>query len=414
MNTLTVRLSRPHPAQQQVIREARRFNVVCCGRRWGKTTLGIDRIIGPALEGYSVGWFSPTYKYLIEAWRAIRRILLPVSVRVSEQEHRIELRTGGVLEMWSLDNPDAGRSRAYRRVVVDEAALVRNLDVAWQEAIRPSLSDYAGDAWFMSTPKGMGFFYELWQRGQSDAHPDWASWQMPTSTNLYIPAQEIEAARAELPELVFAQEYLAQFIPDNAGVFRRVREAATAEPQEYPLPGHVYLVSVDWGKHEDFTVIAVWDVTLGHLVYLDRFNQVDYALQLSRLRAVCERFRPLALVPERNSMGEPLIELVARSPWAPPQIVPFTTTNASKALAVEAFALALEQGRVKILPDPVLIAELQAYQAERLPSGMLRYRAPEGMHDDCVMAAIIGWYAMTERPEREIVIYDDPVTISPV
>lgn len=397
-----------------MIREAKRFNVLCCGRRWGKTTLGIDLLIRPALEGYPTAWFSPTYKYLTEAWRDARRILRPVSVRVSEQEHRIELITGGVVEMWSLDNPDAGRSRKYRRVVVDEAALVRHLEEAWQEAIRPALSDYAGDAWFPSTPKGMNFYHTLWQRGQDPNYPDWQSWQMPTSSNPYIQPAEIAAARAELPELVFAQEYLAQFIPDSAGVFRRVREAATAEPQDQPIPGHVYLVSVDWGKHEDFTVIAVWDATTGSMAHIERFNQIDYQLQLGRLQAVCERFRPLALVPERNSMGEVLIEQVARAPWSPPQILPFTTTNASKAAAVEAFALALEQGRVQLLPDPVLIAELQSYQAERLPSGMLRYRAPEGMHDDTVMATIIGWYAMVDEPDQQLVIYDDPVTISPV
>ena len=60
MPTLT--LPKPHPAQQRVMDEAKRFNVVCCGRRWGKTELGMDRLIHQALEGKPVAWFAPNYK----------------------------------------------------------------------------------------------------------------------------------------------------------------------------------------------------------------------------------------------------------------------------------------------------------------------------------------------------------------
>jgi hypothetical protein len=136
-------------------------------------------------------------------------------------------------------------------------------------------------------------------------------------------------------------------------------------------------------------------------------------LQLARLQALCERFRPEALAPERNSMGEPLIEQIARAAWAPPLILPFTTTNASKALAVEAFALALELEEVKVIASPELIAELHAFQGTRLPSGLIRYSAPEGSHDDCVMSAVIGWHAMTaESDAPETLVYDEPVEIS--
>src|SRR3954471_24156983 len=99
---ITIRLPRPHPAQRQVISEAVRFNVVACGRRWGKTKLGIHQVIRPALEGRPAAWFSPTYKMLSEVWREAREVLLPVTKRISVQEHRLELVTGGLVEMWSL------------------------------------------------------------------------------------------------------------------------------------------------------------------------------------------------------------------------------------------------------------------------------------------------------------------------
>ena len=128
MTTVQLTLPTPHPAQATIITEAKRFNVLSCGRRFGKTTLGMDRLIHPALRGKPVAWFSPTYRLLSDAWRSLQSTLHPITVRKNESEHRMELRGGGVVEAWSLDNADAGRGRAYAAIVIDEAALVANLE----------------------------------------------------------------------------------------------------------------------------------------------------------------------------------------------------------------------------------------------------------------------------------------------
>lgn len=334
---------------------------------------------------------------LTDVWRELKRVLYPVTARVSTQEHRIELRTGGVVDMWSLDAPDAVRGRKYKRVVIDEAAMVSDLENAYQAVIRPTLTDFSGDAWFPSTPKGMGFFKRLYDLGQDPAESEWASWQIPTSENPHMPSEEIEAARNELPERIFNQEYLAQFLEDGGGVFRKIMEAAVGVRQETALADHAYVIGVDWGKHEDFTVLSVLDTTTKELVKLDRFNQIDYSVQLSRLETLCEKFKTKTILPERNSIGEPLIEQLQRAGY---RVTPFTTSNASKAEAIDALALAFERGDLKIIPDKVLISELQAYDAERLPSGMLRYGAPAGYHDDCVMSLAIAWQAVASPPRR--------------
>lgn len=132
-------LPRPHPAQRQIKAEARRFNVLACGRRFGKTALGVDVEIEIALRGLPVGWFAPTYKLLSEVWRELRRTLAPLTVQKSETEHRLELVGGGVIECWSLDDPDVGRGRKYARIVIDEAAMVRNLEDAWEQSDRKSV-----------------------------------------------------------------------------------------------------------------------------------------------------------------------------------------------------------------------------------------------------------------------------------
>lgn len=334
---------------------------------------------------------------LSEVWREIRRALQSRTVRVSMQEHKIELIGGGVVDMWSLDSADSVRGRKYKRVVVDEAAMVRDLQDAYQAVIRPTLTDFEGDAWFPSTPKGMGFFKQLFDLGQDAGEPEWMSWQIPTSENPYMPPAEVEAARNELPERIFAQEYLAQFLDDAGGVFRRVMESATAERQEIAIPGHDYVIGIDWGKHNDWTVLTVLDATIREAVKIDRFNQIDYVLQRGRLGALCEKFNTKTLIPETNSIGVPNIEMLQREGF---KVHPFTTTNASKAEAVDALALAFERGDLKIIPDKILIGELLAFEAERLPSGMLRYGAPQGMHDDCVMSLALAWQAVASPPRK--------------
>lgn len=197
----------------------RRWNIAVCGRRWGKTELGENRLIEAALPGRPVAYFGPTYRMVAEVWRDLVRILRPVTRQIYVQDRRIELVTGGVVEFWSLDTPDVARGRKYARVVIDEAAMVPDLEDAWQAVIRPTLVDLSGDAWFLSTPKGFNFFHQLYQRGQDPDLPDYASWQMPSWANPYLPRGEIEATRQETPANIFRQEYEASFTDDASTIY---------------------------------------------------------------------------------------------------------------------------------------------------------------------------------------------------
>jgi len=410
---IELQLPAPHRAQLRVIQNAQRFNVVCCGRRWGKTFLGMDRLIPVALQGKPVAWFAPNYRLMSDVWRELKAILEPILLRPNQQEWRLELHGGGVIEMWSLDSPDSGRGRAYAAVVIDECALVPNLEQAWQQTIRPMLTDYVGGAWFLSTPKGMNHFKTLFDRGQDPERGEWASWQMPTHENPYIQPGEIASARLDLTETAFNQEYLALFVNWEGSVFRRVGEAAISAVQAGLQVGHEYVIGCDWGRTNDYTVFVVLDLTTHSIVALDRSNRVDYTIQCERLKALSERFQPEQIIAEQNSIGQPIIEQVAREGL---RIQPFTTTNTSKAKAIEALALAFERSDIRIPNDPVLVSELVAYQAERLPSGILRYGAPSGQHDDTVMALAMAWSSVSSQhcliypmSDAQIIVKEFPI-----
>jgi len=185
---------------------------------------------------------------------------------------------------------------------------------------------------------------------------------------------------------------LALFVNWEGSVFRRVGEAATIAVKTAPEAGHEYVIDCDWGRSIDYTVFVVLDVTAKAVAVMDRSNRVDYSLQCERLKALADQWRPMRIIAEQNSIGQPIIEQLGRDGL---NIQPFTTSNASKTQASESLALAFERADIRILNDPVFVSELVAYQAERLPSGLTRYSAPAGQHDDTVMALAMAWTAVS-------------------
>jgi len=113
-------------------------------------------------------------------------------------------------------------------------------------------------------------------------------------------------------------------------------------------------------------------------------------MQRGRLLGLCDRFRPSVVLAEENSIGAPIIEQLVRD-GVPVQ--PFVTSNSSKAEIIDALTLAFERQTIRIVDDPVLIGELESFEATRLPSGLMRYAAAEGCHDDTVMALALAWWA---------------------
>lgn len=393
MPTLTLTLPRRLDWQNQVVRDAKRFNVVDIGRRAGKTTLGIDRCATRETLSYPVGWFSPSYKMLVEIWRTAVQILTPITNRRSVQDHRLELVTGGVIEFWSLDNPDVARGRKYRRVIVDEAAMIPALMDAWNYVLRPTLTDFGGDAYFLSTPKGRNGFWQMYQWGVDPEMSEWASWKMPSYVNDKINPAEFDAMRDALPEMVYRQEILAEFLENEGAVFRNIAacmNAPATTPEAHA--GHTIVAGIDWGKQNDFTAISVGCRDCRMEVAKDRFNQIDYVFQRDRLKVLCERWQPATILAESNSIGEPNLEMLQRDGLP---VMPFQTTATTKPPLIENLALALERTEWQFQDDRVWTMELEAYERTVSPTtGRSSYSAPEGGHDDTVMSrALMLWQA---------------------
>ena len=384
-----------HAGQEQIMAGKRRYNVAACGRRWGKTVLAKDLVCDVLLDGQPVGYFAPDYKRLIEFWDDVSNTLKPITSRSNQQERRIETIIGpsAVVEMWSLDGQsgeDAGRSRRYKRVIIDEAGLVPGLKHIWENAIRPTLLDLAGDAWFLGTPKGRNYFWQLYQRGESKEHPDWAAFRLPTSANPYIQTTEIAELIKELPERAVQQEIYAVFLEDGGGVFRNVRGVSTLQPQAERDPAHRYYAGIDWSSGgQDFTCVSVWDAVTGEQAALYRWSGLNNAVQVERVVDIWKRWHWDDCLAEDNGIGRPLIDWLRNEEKVPVRL--WHTDNNSKRLVIERYAVGFEQQAFRMIENEVQIGEHEAYDSDRTPGGLVRYGAPEGFHDDTVMAGALGW-----------------------
>ena len=403
--TRDITLTALHPGQMEIFQALQTGlnTVVCCGRQFGKTKLLSIYLVTRGASGQRWWWVAPTYKGANEGWAAMIEEGKKIpGHKIMHSEQTVSFPGGGSIAIRSGDKPDDLRGPALNGLVLEEAAFFGS-GYIWT-VLNPTLLVKQGQAVFISTPNGMNHFYDWYQWGNpaSPARlPGWQSLHRPTAANPMINPVYLEALRHTETADRFRQEYLAEFVEDGAGVFRGVDDAATAVPQTRRNEQHSYVIGVDWGKVNDFSVFAVGDANTGELVRLVRSNQIDYMTQVHRLHQLAIEFNNPPILAETNGM-EGVIEMVRAKDM---KVIAWTATNASKQTVINDLQVAFEQQRIRILPDSVLLDELKRYTAERLPSGLIRYSAPEGHHDDTVMALALMWQAMTDSRRVPIQAY---------
>ena len=371
----------PHPGQREVHEHTARFKVLAAGRRWGKTRLGVHECLQVAANGGRAWWVAPNYKMSEVGWRPLRRMGIKIGAEVRRVDRQIVLPNGGEVTVRSADNPDTLRGEGLDYIVLDECAFISQ--DAWTEALRPALSDRQGGAMFISTPKRRNWFFRAYQEGLN-GNDEWQSWRFPTAANPYIEPAEIEAARKTLPQDVFNQEYLAEFLEGEGAVFRNISACLGAPDPAGDHAGHQIMAGVDWGKSNDYTAMSIGCRSCKVEIARDRFNQIDYTFQRARLVELCQRYNVTRIMVELNSIGEPNFEELTREGLP---VIAFTTTASTKPPLIENLALALQRAEWQFQADPVWTGELEAYEVKiNDVTGRSTYSAPDGMHDDTVMA----------------------------
>jgi len=209
-----MKLSEP---QKIISSDESRFRVVVAGRRFGKSFLSINELAKYArIPNRKCLYVAPTYRQAKTViWDELKNQLYAVNwvKKINESELMIHLVNNSTIAIRSSDNKEALRGAKYDFIVLDECA---DMDPeTFYSVLRPTLSDTKGHALFIGSPKGRNWFYDLWV--QAGATQDWGAHQYTTLDGGNVDAEEIEAAKRDMDERQFQQEYLASFV-DYAGV----------------------------------------------------------------------------------------------------------------------------------------------------------------------------------------------------
>lgn len=243
----------------------------------------------PGLEelfGGRVGVFTAEYRQYQEIFDKLVELLTPLIKSQSRSEKRILLTNGGKIDFWvTNDNKLAGRGREYEVVLIDEAAFTKApemLEEIWPKSIKPTLLVPRGHVWVFSTPDGIdenNFFYALCNNKKLGFFEHYA----PTSSNPYVPAEELEQEEKNCEPRVFRQEFLAEFVdwskdalfdinkwlvdgkpvamPETCDLIFAIADTALKGGQENDGTGFVYFAYTYNYVEEPELRIIDWDLT---------------------------------------------------------------------------------------------------------------------------------------------------------
>ncbi len=399
-----VQLPQPHGKQAAVLQSTAKRKVVLAGRRGGKTVMSAIMAVQYFLRGKRVLYAAPTQDQTDAFWNGVTHYLGELTragvVSKNETKRILEFSVAGRgrIRAETCWDPDSLRGDYADLLILDEFSVADPR--VWTEVGAPMLLDTNGDCLFIFTPKRKNHAYKLYLRARADQRGRWAAWHFTSYDNPFLDQEALAEIVEDMTEEEYAQEIMAEFLEDAGQVFRNIdacMHAPVGKPDEHE--GHVLVAGVDWGKKQDYTVISVGCASCRREVHLERFNAVDYTLQVVRLQNILSVWKVLISQAEVNAMGEPLLESLQKLGV---HVIGFTTTSASKPGLIENLALNLERGSIQFLPVEIAKLEMEAYEvAVNAVTGKRTYSAPKGMHDDTVIARALMLLAINQVP-REI------------
>jgi hypothetical protein len=246
--------------------------------------------------------------------------------------------------------------------------------------------DFKAPSLLLGTPKGRNWFYRMYLRGRDPLDPEVQSFGGPSYQNSFIDREEITRLGQEMPERLYRQEILAEFLENEGSVFRKTREACSLSSLS---TRPTVAIGVDLAKHIDFTVIIGLD-DAGDMTMFDRFREISWPLQKARIMTLAGQNTPILL--DSTGIGDPILDDLTAAGCI---IFPYRITQPSKQRLIEALSVGIEQGKTRSLNDPVILKEMESFEYDQSPTGLMRYSAPEGMHDDVVIAWALAYWQLT-------------------
>lgn len=379
----TIKGYKPHPRQLQIHNSIRnepyKFYTLNIGRQFGKTMLCINQFLDWMINdaGTKGAWVSPIYKQSKKVYKEMKKATEKSGLFEYNDTDLIISGFGSTLQFFSGERPDNIRGETFHYLVIDEMAFTR--PELWTEVLRATVLVKGKKVVFISTPKGKNHFHSLClQHNYSDQYK---YFHFTSYDNPMIPSEEIDSIRRELPDHIFRQEYLAEFMDNASGLFKNVRQSVGN-----PKSSGTKYFGLDIGRADDYTVITIQDKS-GHVLDVQRWRHDEWSKIIDKVAQVIKKWNATGYV-EVNNQGDVFYEMLRSKVGNLAQ--PFTTTTKTKPMIIEELAVDFEQGNIVMPEIDFLIDELEAFTYIFDPrTRRVKYSAPEGVHDDCVMSLAI-------------------------
>jgi hypothetical protein len=303
------------PWQLKVWQSKKRFKVLACGRRVGKSNFAIKKTLAEGVaapKGSAVVYVAPTQSQARQiCWDALLDEGKDVIKSAHVNSMDITLVNGVKIHVRSAENPDTLRGLKLYFAVIDEAAFIKD-DTIWTKIIRPALSDLEGEAILISSPSGRNWFYDLFKYAESGDDEDWEAYHFTTYDNPTIKPKEIEAAKKSLSSFVFRQEFEASFATAGSGLFKEEWIKFSEEPAQGS-----YYIAIDLAGFEDVsknasaskkrldqTAIAIVKVTDDGNWWVKKIEAGRWDIQATALKILqaIREYQPIAVGIERGAL----------------------------------------------------------------------------------------------------------------
>lgn len=362
-----------------------KFINIVAGRRTGKTYNAsqwiLDELLDPVTEWdfNPMGlWVDTTQgnidKYVDQYFRPLLGDAWSLS-KYRYDKKILKLPNGIPLVFGSAERPELLEGFEYPRAILNESGIILKKSNLWDNSLMPMFKGEKTKVRNIGTPKGKNKFHQLTLQ--------YKTYHYSCYDSPFWDQSELEHIRRDTPEIVWKQEYMAEFIDGEGSVFRNIRNCIEPEEYDSARDGKTYVMSVDLAKHQDFTVITVGDVETKHVVFKDRFNQIDWSFQKQRILNVWNKFNRPHLIIDATGVGNPIYDDLHN---AGVNVEPFTFTSATKKEIIWDLAVSLDNRTITFPAWEDAIGELEAFGYDMTRSGSITYNAPDGLHDDIVIA----------------------------
>ena len=307
-------------------------------------------------------------------------------------ELKIELVNGSIIQLIAADEFKESGVGANPIGVVFSEFSITNAE-AWQY-VSPILAANGGWALFNFTPRGKNHAYTLLQKAKDNEN--WF-WEVLTvdDTNVYT-KEALEEERRNNPQAIFEQEYYCKFLEGASSFFRRVAENILHGQREHS--GHQFQMGVDLAKYQDWTVITPFCLNCFHALPQERFNNVDWNLQKSRIEVAALKNNNAKVWVDATGVGDPITEDLQRTNLS---VEGFKFTETSRRQLLDNLSMLLEQDKIKLPDDEGLKAELESFMFTLSEQGKIKVGVPDGMTDDRVMSLALAVWQVTTPVKQE-------------